>query len=130
MLRLILALPIILAACLKDETASGYTDPAATYFLAEIDGTPFGASASISFPEKGVVRGRGPCNDFSATQTAPYPWLKLAGMVATRATCPDQAKETEFFHALATMTLIETSGDILILRNDVDREMVFQTTRP
>lgn len=130
MLRLILALPIILTGCLKDETVSGYANPDATYFLAEINGAPFGASASISFPTQGAVRGRGPCNDFSARQLAPYPWLEIGPMVATRATCADQSQENQFFQTLAEMTLIEVLGGTLILRDDGDQEMVFHTARP
>ncbi len=126
MLRLFLALPIILSACLKDETVSGYADSEATYVLEELDGAAFAARATISFPKPGSVRGLGPCNRYSADQKAPYPWLDLGPIAATRATCADVAQETLFFKALAQMSQIEALDDLIILRSDGDREMVFR----
>jgi len=127
MLRLFLSLPILLAACLKDETVSGYTDADAVYFLETLDGSDFVATASISFPEAGSVRGRAPCNSYSASQSAPYPWLDLGPIAATRAACPELAAETVFFKALAGMSQIEAFGDLVILRNDAGQEMIFRS---
>ncbi|MGB5556972.1 MAG: META domain-containing protein [Paracoccaceae bacterium] len=130
MLRLAFFLPLLLAACPKDETISGFTDPSANYALAELDGLRFAARATISFPQEGQVKGSGPCNGYSAEQTVPYPWFQLSAVRATRRACPDLPREAEFFAALNEMTLIEASGDTLILRNEAGREMVFRAVQP
>ena len=105
---------------------SGYADPDVIYRLAEIDGTAFTANATIAFPEQGVARGEAPCNIWSATQSAPYPWLDLGPIAATRRACPDLDAETAFFEALGAMALAEVQGPVLILSNDQGREMVFR----
>lgn len=126
MFRLFLTLPFIVSACLPDETISGYADPDAIYYLQELDGAQFAALATISFPKKGSIRGDGACNSYFASQSAPYPWLDLGPITATRATCTEQPQETQFFTALAQMTLVEVLDDLIILRNDDNREMVFR----
>ena len=108
-----------------DETISGYTDPATTWRLTELDGAPFTASATLAFPEEGEVTGTGPCNGFRAGQTLPYPWIEITGIAATRRACPDLDAETAYFAALEAMTLAEVGGDILILSTTEGREMVF-----
>ena len=120
-LMLVLAIP----AC-SDETVSGYADPDAVYRLTEIDGVAFPANATIRFPKRGAVRGEAPCNAWSAAQSAPYPWLDLGPIVATRRACPDLEAEATFFKALETMSLAEVQGPVLILSNDEVREMVFR----
>ena len=71
MLRLVLTLPIVLAACFKDEGLSGYADPKAVYVLQEIAAAPAPARATISFPARGQVAGQAPCNRYSAQLTVP-----------------------------------------------------------
>ena len=119
-----LALALGLPGC-TDETISGYADPDATYRLTEIDGKPFIASATIAFRTEGRAEGSAPCNSWSANQNAPYPWLELGPIAATKRACPDLASETQFFDALGQMSLAEVQGPILILTNDAGREMVF-----
>ncbi len=126
MFRLFLSIPIILAACLKDETVSGYADPETTYFLQELNGKNFRARATITFPEAGSIQGSGPCNRYAADQNAPYPWLQLGPIAATRAACADLPKEKQFFEALAGMTEIEAFDDLIILRNEAGGEMIFR----
>jgi len=126
MLRLFLTLPIVLASCLKDETVSGYADPDAVYTLEELNGTPFDAPATISFPTAGSVRGKGPCNSYSASQSAPYPWLDLGPFAVTRALCSESPSEKLFFAALVEMTQIEAFAGVIILRSEAGGEMVFR----
>ena len=109
-----------------DETVSGYADSDAVYSLTEFDGAAFSSTATITFPEAGRVAGEAPCNLWSATQSAPYPWIELGPIAATRRACPDLEAETMFFEALGAMTIAEVSGDVLILSNDGGRSMVFQ----
>ncbi len=130
MLRFFLSIPILLAGCLKDETVSGYADPGASYQLVEMDGAAFNARATISFPEQGSIAGKGPCNSYGASQSAPYPWVDIGAIRATRAACSDLTLEIEFFAALSGMSQIETFGDTVILRDDAGREMIFRTSQP
>ena len=120
------ALLLSLAACQADETLSGYGAADTTWRLTSLDGQPFTARATLQFPAEGSVTGKAPCNSFSGTQTAPYPWFKLGPIRATRAACPELAAEKRFFTALSDMTLAEVSGAVLILSNDTGREMVFR----
>lgn len=116
---------LLLTAC-ADETISGYADPSATYRLVELNGAPFTANATISFPEPGQARGQGPCNTWFAAQSAPYPWIDLGSIAATKRACPDLKAEQAFFAALSQASLAEVSGTFLILTQRDGREMVFQ----
>ncbi|MBV1867447.1 MAG: META domain-containing protein [Marinosulfonomonas sp.] len=127
MFRLIFALPLLLANCATDETISGQVEPSAIFQLAEIDGTPFTSTATISFPEEARISGRGPCNTYSASQNAPYPWFEISPVLATRMACKNLAQEIEFFEKLSQMTQIEVAGDTLILRGTTEGELVFQS---
>lgn len=119
------AAAMFLTAC-KDETISGYANPDTRWALVELDGVPFPANATISFPEKGRIAGQAPCNSYSGTQTAPYPWFETGPIAATRRACPDLAAESAFFEALAQVRIAEVSGDTLILSNEDGRELVFK----
>lgn len=126
-IALILSLP---SACAGDETVSGYADPDAVYVLEEIDGTLFAARATITFPEEGRAAGEAPCNQWTAEQKAPYPWLELGPIAVTRRACPDLAAETVFLDTLAAMRLVEAQGAVLILSEDESkREMVFRAAQ-
>lgn len=116
----------LLVSCGPDETISGFTDPTATYVLNLLNNEPFPARATIRFPQEGKIDGAGPCNSFQATQTAPYPWFEIGPIAATRMACPDLANESAYFSALGTMTISEVGGDVLILSNTEDGQMVFQ----
>ena len=116
---------VALTAC-KDETISGYSTEGATWVLNSIDGVPFTASATISFPEAGKIVGQAPCNRYFGEQTVPYPWFSAQKIGNTKRACPDLPAETEFFNALKDMTLSESVEGTLILSNDTGREMVFK----
>lgn len=124
-LALVLAAMSILGYC-KDETVSGHGGAAATWVLRSIDGTPFAARATLTFPEEGTVAGEAPCNRYSGQQTVPYPWFSAARITSTKRACPDLDAETRYLRALGEMTLAEIAGDTLILSNDAGREMVFR----
>ena len=126
MLTLFLTLPALLAAHLKDETISGYADPAASYQLEAINDAPYPATATITFPAQGRIIGTAPCNHYSASQSAPYPWFEPGPIAATKRACPDLAAEAEFFAALSRMTLVEVVGPHLLLTNDADEIMAFR----
>lgn len=120
----LLLLPLLLAACGPDETISGYADPEATYLLEEIDGAP-ADSVSIQFPSKGRVEGTTPCGPFTASQSAPYPWIEVSDISPTDTDCAEAAVETRFFAALEDAAIAEVSGPILILSNEAGATMSF-----
>lgn len=125
-------LPSILAimpGLCPDETVSGHSDPPTIWKLRELDGVPFAAQATLSFPGPARVSGTGPCNTFRATQSLPYPWLDIADIAATRRMCPAYEAETDFFAALEAMTLVEASDEVLLLTTADGREMVFVAQR-
>lgn len=118
-----------LAACDKDETITAYGGAGKTWSLVALDGEPFTASATLTFPGPGKFAGRAPCNSFNGSVTVPYPWFEAGPVAATRAICPDQAAEDRFFQALGAITIAEVAGDTLELSNPDDgRSMVFKAT--
>ena len=129
MFRVLALVPLLaIPQCAPDETVSGYADPSAVFALTELNDESFGGAVTIQFPEEGKVVGNGPCNSFSAEQTAPYPWIAIGPIAATKRACPDLDTEAAFFAALERMTLIEVSGPALILSNDDGESLVFSQT--
>jgi len=82
----------------------------------------------MTFPETGKIAGLAPCNRYSGTMEAPYPWFEAGQVVSTRMACPDMQAEAAYLAALASMTQSEVSGNILILRDDAGHEMVFKAS--
>ncbi|MBM7070117.1 META domain-containing protein [Actibacterium sp. 188UL27-1] len=117
---------LLLSFCQPDETISAYAGTGSQWRLVSIDDQPFEASADLLFPEEGEVTGAGPCNTFTARQTAPYPWIEVRDIAAARRACPDLPAETIFFEALEAMALAEVSGDILILTDESGRQLIFE----
>ncbi|WP_323765059.1 META domain-containing protein [Marinovum sp.] len=115
----------LLATCDRDETLAAYGAAEASWRLDRLDGAPFTARATLSFPAEGVIAGQGPCNSFSGQQTEPYPWFGTGPLRTTRRACPELAAEQAFLAALRAMSLAEVQGDTLILSNDAGREMIF-----
>jgi heat shock protein HslJ len=127
-MRGLLTVPLIVSLlnCSGDETLSGHGAADKTWQLREIDGTPFDATATITFPEEGKIVGEAPCNRYFGAQLQPYPWFEAAEIGTTRRACPDLAQETEFLDALGAMTLAEVTETTLILSTPEGREMVFR----
>ncbi|MEM6728307.1 MAG: META domain-containing protein [Pseudomonadota bacterium] len=126
MIRPAILVLILASGCGGDETISGYADRDTTWRLTELDGAAFPARATLRFPEEGQMSGSGPCNSFSAAQTAPYPWFESGPIAATRRACPELQEEGAFFTALGEMQIAEVSGSVLILSNEAGRSMVFE----
>ena len=108
------------------ETAAGYALTGVDYALVEIDQTPYPANATMQFHDDGRLSGRGPCNAWNAQVTVPYPWFETTPIASTRALCAAIDQETLFFATLGQMTVIEASGNTLILSTPNGPEMVFQ----
>ncbi|MEP5760467.1 MAG: META domain-containing protein [Litoreibacter sp.] len=124
MIRFTFLALLALAAC-KDETLSGYGAAETVWHLTSIDGADIAPSVLLTFPSQGEIGGQGPCNSYSATQTAPYPWFAVGDFRSTKTACPDISFENDYFTALKSMTISEISGGTLILSNDAKRTMTF-----
>ena len=122
-----LCLPLVLA-CQKDETISGFTDPATLWTLVEMNGLPVRETITLSFPEQGKIAGRAPCNRYFASQGAPYPWLDIGPIGSTRRACAALELETRYLSLLGAMTLVEVSGPVLILSDEEGPKLVFNSS--
>lgn len=120
-------LGLTLPACQGDETLTAFAQDDHLFLLAEIDGLPFPARATIDISDPGTVSGTAPCNSYSASQTAPYPWFALGPIATTRRACAELELEARFLAALAAMTIAEVAGDTLILSHTDGSEMVFRS---
>ena len=120
-----LAAIALITGCQGDETLRAYGAADRIWTLKELNGAPFTASATLTFPQVGEIAGVAPCNGYSATMTAPYPWFEAGPIAATRRSCPDLAAETAFLKALTEATLAEVADDTLILSNPDGLTMVF-----
>lgn len=123
---LALTLLSFIPACQADETLRAYGAADQLWVLTEIDGQPFLASATLTFPDEGTIAGNAPCNGYSASMSVPYPWFEVGPILSSKRACPSLAAETEFFDALESMTLSEVLGDVLILSTVEGRKMVFK----
>ncbi|AXI45068.1 META domain-containing protein [Sulfitobacter sp. SK012] len=118
----------VLGACQGDETVRAYGADDQIWTLTELNGEPFNAKATLLFPEPGSIAGDAPCNSYTATMSAPYPWFEAGPIAATRRACPDLATESVFLAALSAASLSEVAGDTLILSNPDGLSMVFTAT--
>ena len=116
---------VLLGGC-RDETLSAYGAADKVWLLQSLNEADFKARATLVFPEEGAIKGSAPCNDYSASQTVPYPWFKAEEVLSTKRACPELELEQAFFDALSTMTLSEVGPDLLILSNDEGQQMIFQ----
>ncbi len=128
MLRTALITALTLSACLQDETVAAFDDDQ-IWTLQEPDNSLFEATASLSFKDDGKVTGQAPCNTFFTEQTKPYPWIGFGPIGTTRMICTDIEAEKRFLSALMEMTLVEVSGEVMILSNDAGRQMLFKATQ-
>lgn len=122
-----LFLSLVLSACFADETVRGYGGADMTWRLVELNGKKFNATVTLTFPEKGRIAGQGPCNGYSGSMTAPYPWFKTGPIAATKRACPDLAAESVFFNALGKATLSEVFDGTLMLSTEEGTLMVFKS---
>ncbi len=122
---LIAVVAMAASACRGDETIRAYGAAGQTWALKELNGDAFTASATLTFPKPGRIAGKGPCNSYTASLTAPYPWFETGAIAATRSFCPNLADETVFLSALSRATLSEVAGSTLILSNPDGLNMVF-----
>ncbi|MFK7753524.1 MAG: META domain-containing protein [Sedimentitalea sp.] len=124
--RLTLLAVMMASACVGDETVAGYGGAGKIWVLDELDGAAFSAHATMTFPKRNQIAGAAPCNSYGGEMSTPYPWFDAPALASTRRACPELAAEQKFLTALGEMTQSEVLGNVLILRNDAGREMVFK----
>jgi heat shock protein HslJ len=77
---------------------------------------------TLTLGEDGRVAGMGGCNRFFGTYSFDATGrFSVSGLGSTRAMCPDQALEDDYFRALQAVTSFRIDGDFLLLRNADDR---------
>lgn len=72
--------------------------------LVWLDGAEPGFAATLNREQDGLLRGRGPCNSYSAAVTGEPPAFKIEAVQSTKMACPDLAAEQRFFDLLPQMT--------------------------
>ena len=122
------ALCLVLAACVQTpvEAPAPGLAPVETFALVSLDGQPFPAPATITFPKPGRAAGSAVCNLWSGAQTATPPGFRLDAMTTTEMACDGMDMEPVFLDALAAMTRIDQAGDTLTLTDGTGRVMVFR----
>jgi len=94
--------------------------------LVEINGQPFDANATLTFPGNNTIAGKASCNQYFASMTVPYPWFKVGPIRATKMACADLQKEAEYLKSLQQVTLSEVLGNVLILSTSEGQNMAFK----
>ncbi len=108
-----------------DETVWRYGGADREWHLVTLNGAPFRSTATLTFPARGQVAGKGPCNSFRSTNSTPYPWINLSPITATRRSCPDLQDEVAYFDALSKASVVVVTGDTLTLSDEEKPLMVF-----
>ncbi len=116
---------VMLAGCDDDETLRSYGAANKVWRLVEMNGHPFAASATLTLPAKNQIVGNGPCNEFHATLSVPYPWFAVENFGSTKIDCPALAEESQYFDALSKATLSEVLGNTLILSTPDGPSLIF-----
>jgi heat shock protein HslJ len=121
---------LFLTACFPDETISGQTDVGDVWVLKSVQGNAVSNAATLTFPEKGRIAGKGPCNSYFANQTAPLPWFIAGPIGSTKKLCPPDVmtEERVFFAVLEQANLIEVFDDRLILSDT--NTVIAEFTKP
>lgn len=127
---LTLVVLFFLAACQRDETVYSYGASGDDWILETLNGQPVAVPVTLALPKAGRLSGQGPCNQYSATQKAPYPWFEVGPLMSTKRACAALDFEATYFEALSKMTLSEVSGDVLILSNDEGSALEFTRKSP
>lgn len=123
---LVFFLAIYATACTSQD-ASHYDSTADTVWtLVTLDGTPFPAKATLTFPASGQLAGRAPCNAYRAEQTAPYPAFAAGPILSTKAACPDLNHEQRYLKALGEMTQASITKTKLVLTSTNGRTLQFK----
>ena len=118
---------IALAACTV-RAQDGFGTPDAIWQLTEIDGIPFDARATLTFPTPGRVSGAAPCNAYFGALTGTYPAFSAPVLAASKRACSELQAEAQFFAALRAVRSAKRMGDTLTLSDATGLRLVFTLT--
>jgi heat shock protein HslJ len=118
-------LALTMTACKADETISGYVPSNAVWELVDMNGVAPKSTVTLTFPEKGKIAGRAPCNRYFGTQTKPLPWFGTGPIASTKMACPNLDEETQYFQTLEKSTLAEIIDTTLILSDGTGPLLTF-----
>ncbi|AGT07766.1 META domain-containing protein [Paracoccus aminophilus] len=83
----------------------------------------------LTIGKDGSLSGQGPCNSYSAAQTAAPPAFAISGVNSTRMACPaHKGLEGRYFQALESATGIEYAGRVLKITGPT--YLTFEPGRP
>lgn len=129
MFRTVCLLFLVIKGCGGDETISGQSSGTDIWELSSFRGHDVTVPITITFPQKGQIAGRAPCNRYSAKQGAPLPWFEVETILSTKMACPELDLETAYFKALKSATLAEIQGDIFILSTENATLLTYRNSR-
>lgn len=119
-------LAIYATACTSEDASHYDTTADTVWTLVALDGTPFPAKATLTFPTSGQLAGRAPCNAYRAEQTASYPAFAAGPILSTKAACPDLRHEQRYLKALGEMTHADITKTTLVLTSTNGRTLQFK----
>ena len=125
---LVLIAFVLLAGCLRDESATGYAG--GLWHLRHLSGQPLSHPITLDLSERGQVSGMGPCNRNRASLDVPYPWFGLGSIQRTRAACPELLQEEAYLALPERMSFAEVSGPVLFLSNEAGERLDFHRAQP
>lgn len=118
---------LTLTGCRGDDATRAF-GPDRVWTLKQLNGTPFAARATLTFPKTDEIAGFGPCNRYFGATSISYPQFSAGPIGSTRMACPDIASETAFLEALEVATQAEATNDALTLSGPGGLTMVFTAT--
>lgn len=123
--HIILLLILSLTIFQPDETLRSYGGADRTWHLVTLKGANFDATATLTFPSRNRIAGQAPCNRYFSRNAAPYPWIEIGPIGATRRACPDLQAEQAYFEALEAVNVAVIEGDTLTLSDEETPLLVF-----
>ena len=105
-----------LSACGPETSTSQGSVPFGPYYIVGIgaDAVPT-RNATLNLMD-GAISGTGPCNSFTAVNSATLPAIQITSFTASRASCEASALEQRYFAALQQATSAEYAGQVLTLK--------------
>ncbi|MFD1797692.1 META domain-containing protein [Paracoccus aurantiacus] len=91
------------------------TDFNGSYRLIDIDGSPIPGTATLQISDS-RLSGTGPCNAYTAQNSADWPVVDLPAIASTRRACLIEGGEARFLDALGQVTSATRSAGTLTLR--------------
>lgn len=119
--------PLVMMGCISPAASGEITGQ--EWQLIARQGEPVAWTATLALGADGTAYGQAPCNRFFGTSTATLPALALTDLGATRMACPDLAAESDYFQALAAVTMAEIRQGHLFLTGPEGRVLEFVRDR-